>query len=194
MHGVMQIKCQIITCIILLLSACQSPPTSSQPVSEETPTAQSTGTVSEDKPAPVLSAKDQDGKTVDFAELYSKGIVLVYFYPKAGTPGCTDQACSLRDAYEDLLKEGIIVVGVSMDEVDSLRKFRDENKLPFTLVSDVDGEVLKAFGVSELGGFASREAFLIRDAKIAWHDDSASTSQQAADVLAEVKKWKSAEI
>ena len=193
----MQIKSQIITFILLFLSACQSPPISSQPVVEasQSPVAPSTTTQREEpKAAPQLSAKDQDGKIVDFADLYSRGTVLVYFYPKAGTPGCTDQACSLRDAYEDLLQENIIVVGVSTDGGESLRKFREENSLPFTLVSDPDGDVLKAFGVSQLGGLASREAFLIQDAKIVWHDDSASTSQQAADVLAEVKKWKSSEI
>ena len=187
----MQIKCQIITCILLLLSACQSPSISSQPMTEEArPSAQTTDSVSEPKPAPLLSARDQDGQVVDFAELYSKGIVLVYFYPKAGTPGCTDQACSLRDAYEDLIAEGITVVGVSTDEGESLQQFKRENQLPFTLVSDTKGEVLKAFGVSQFGGFASREAFLIKDGKILWHDGSASTSQQAIDVLAEVGKWK----
>ena len=61
-------------------------------------------------PAPKVEAVDQDGKTVKLADIYKKGLVLVYFYPKADTPGCTKQACSLRDAYEDLTKHGITIV------------------------------------------------------------------------------------
>ncbi len=133
--------------------------------------------------APVVEAQDQDGKTVKLEDYYKKGITLVYFYPKASTPGCTKQACSLRDAYEELTKKGVQVIGVSMDNVESQKKFQDKNKLPFTLLADSDGKVVKAFGVASTLGFASRQAFLIKDGQVIWHDKKASTSEQAADVL-----------
>ena len=66
-------------------------------------------------PAPVLEGIDQDGQKLNLGNLYKKGFVLVYFYPKADTPGCTAQACSLRDAYADLATEGVTVIGVSHD-------------------------------------------------------------------------------
>ena len=97
--------------------------------------------------APVITAKDQDGEPVNFADVYSKGKTLVYFYPKAGTPGCTAQACSLRDSFAEWSQEGLQVIGVSEDTVDSQKKFKDEQKLPFTLVADSDGKVADAFGV-----------------------------------------------
>lgn len=140
-------------------------------------------------PAPKVEAVDQDGKTVSLDEFYKKeGFTLVYFYPKASTPGCTAQTCSLRDAYEDLTKAGVHVIGVSMDKVVSQKKFADNYKLPFTLLADPDGHVVKAFKVGSLLGFASRQAFLIRDGKVVWHDASASTKDQAVDVLKAIKE------
>lgn len=141
-------------------------------------------------PAPRIEAKDQDGNTVNLEEVYKKGITLVYFYPKASTPGCTSQACSLRDAYEELAQRGVQVIGVSMDKVEAQKKFRENNKLPFTLLADPDGKVVKAFGVGSLLGFASRQAYLIKDGNVIWRDKKASTSQQAADVLRVLKEMK----
>ena len=134
-------------------------------------------------PAPRVTATNQDGKAVMLEDYYKKGITLVYFYPKASTPGCTKQACSLRDAYEELSKKHVQVIGVSMDKAESQKKFQDKNKLPFTLLADPEGKVVKAFGVGSTFGFASRQAFLIKDGQIIWHDKKASTSEQAADVL-----------
>ena len=143
-------------------------------------------------PAPKVEAVDQDGHAVKLEELYQKGFTLVYFYPKAGTPGCTAQACSLRDAYESLTHEGVKVVGVSTDKVGSQKKFQEKNRLPFTLLADPDGKVLKAFGVGSIPllGWASRQAFLIKDGNVVWHDAKASTSEQAADVLEAMKEFK----
>lgn len=134
-------------------------------------------------PAPKVEGMNQDGKPVKLEDFYLKGLTLVYFYPKANTPGCTAQACSLRDAYEDLTKAGVQVIGVSTDGVEAQKKFEQKQKLPFTLLADPDGTVLKAFGVGSFLGFASRQAFLIKDSKIIWHDAKASTAEQAADVL-----------
>jgi peroxiredoxin Q/BCP len=138
-------------------------------------------------PAPKAEGVDQNGKTVKLDDFYKKGLTLVYFYPKAGTPGCTAQACSLRDAYEDLSKAGVQVIGVSTDTVEAQKKFEQKQKLPFTLLADSDKKLVKAFGVSTLLGFSSRQAFLIKDGNVIWHDKSASTAEQAADVLRVVK-------
>lgn len=141
-------------------------------------------------PAPRIEAKNQDGNTEKLGEIYNKGLTLVYFYPKAGTPGCTSQACSLRDAYEELTQRGVQVIGVSMDKAEAQKKFQEKNKLPFTLLADPDGKVVKAFGVGSLLGFASRQAYLIKDGNVIWRDKKASTSQQAADVLRVLKETK----
>ena len=136
-------------------------------------------------PAPVVQAVNQDGKTVDFAKEYKNNkYVLVYFYPKADTPGCTAQANSLKDSYDVLhVKNGIQILGVSADEVAIQKDFKMKYKLPFDLIADEKKTVIKAFGVSTTLGFASRQAYLIKDGKIAWLDKSASTKEQAQDVI-----------
>lgn len=136
--------------------------------------------VGADAPAPV--AVDQDGARVSFADVYARGITLVYFYPKADTPGCTAEACSLRDSYADLRAMGVQVIGVSGDRPAAQSSFREKFKLPFTLVADTGGAVAKAFGVPTLMGFPKRQSFLIKEGKIAWLDKSASTDKQAEDV------------
>ena len=133
-------------------------------------------------PAPAVTALDQDGKPLSFEQAYKKGVTLVYFYPKADTPGCTAEACSLRDSYDDLRAKGLQIIGVSEDKADAQKKFQEKYKLPFPLVADSDGLVAKAFGVPTAGGFAKRQSFLIKDGKIAWRDLNASTKNQAADV------------
>lgn len=140
--------------------------------------------------APNLVAIDQDGQKVDFSQLYAKGPLVVYFYPKADTPGCTAQSCSLRDAYAKIQDAGLTVVGVSTDQAAAQKAFKDKYKLPFTLIADPSGDVLKAFGVPQMLGHANREAFLIRSGKIVWHDNHASTAKQADDILLQVQSWK----
>ena len=135
-------------------------------------------------PAPEVSAVDQDGKTVNLKEVYAKGPTLVYFYPKSDTPGCTKQACSIRDDWSALQAKGIQVLGVSGDKVDSQKKFQDKYKLPFTLLADNDSKVAAAFGVPTTMGIAKRQSFLIKDGKVAWTMLKASTDTHAKDVLA----------
>jgi len=96
--------------------------------------------------APKFIGKDQNGKTIDSSELENKKWV-IYFYPKDSTPGCTVQACNIRDNYELLTKEGITVLGVSADSESSHQKFIEKQQLPFTLLADVDKEIIKAYGV-----------------------------------------------
>ena len=138
-------------------------------------------------PAPVVAAPDQNGAEFRFAEAYAKGPVLVFFYPKAGTPGCTAQACSLRDAFENLKAANLQIIGVSRDTAEAQKKFEAEYKLPFPLIADKDGKVAEAFGVPSMMGVlpvTKRQSFLIQDGKIAWKAESAQTAQHAAEVQA----------
>lgn len=96
--------------------------------------------------APVFSGKDQDGNIISNETLAGKKYV-VYFYPKDMTPGCTDQACNLRDNYALLGELGIHIIGVSMDSETSHQKFIAKHTLPFPLIADTDRSVINAFGV-----------------------------------------------
>src|ERR1700747_80828 len=96
---------------------------------------QSNGKLKLGDPIPAVAAKDQNGQDVNLGESKT-GYTLVYFYPKAMTPGCTAQACSLRDSYADLQSKGVNVFGVSLDTVGSQKIFREKEHLPFALLSD----------------------------------------------------------
>jgi peroxiredoxin Q/BCP len=133
---------------------------------------------------PEISQKNQDDQIVKLAEAGASGWLLVYFYPKADTPGCTKQACSLRDSYAQLGEKGVRIYGVSIDSAKAQKAFKEKYKLPFDLLADEDAKVVTAFGVPKKLGFASRQAFLFKDGKLVWRDLSASTDKQAADVLA----------
>lgn len=134
--------------------------------------------------APKVTVRDQNGAEVNLADVYAKGPTLVYFYPKAGTPGCTAQACSLRDSFPDFAADGVQILGVSADSVEGQKKFAEEYKLPFTLLADTDLVVAKAFGVPTVPvlGVPKRQSFLVRDGKIAWIVESAKTGDHAAEV------------
>jgi peroxiredoxin Q/BCP len=95
--------------------------------------------------APTFSLLDADGKTVKLSD-YKGRKVIVYFYPAASTPGCTKEACDFRDNLGELHKAGLDVVGISPDKPAKLAKFRDEQKLPFPVLSDPDRETLTAWG------------------------------------------------
>lgn len=132
---------------------------------------------------PTVSQTNQDGHPVKLAAAGATGYLLVYFYPKADTPGCTKQACSLRDAYAALTEKGVKILGVSTDSVKAQKAFKDKYQLPFDLLADADASVLAAFGVPKTLGFAKRQAYLFQDGKLVWRDLAAATEQQAADVL-----------
>lgn len=95
---------------------------------------------------PVFEGKDQNGNLIRSKDFEGKKYV-VYFYPKDNTPGCTTQACNLRDHYTTLLKEGISVVGVSMDSEIAHQKFIEKYTLPFPLIADTDKKIIEAFNV-----------------------------------------------
>jgi peroxiredoxin Q/BCP len=126
-----------------------------------------------------------DGSLLDLARMYAAGPTLVYFYPKSGTPGCTRQACNLRDHFVDLTAKGLRVVGVSRDSVKAQAGFRAKQNLPFRLVADKEGLLGDLFGVPRpTGNGYARQSFLIVDGKVAWLQKRARPDAQAADVLA----------
>ena len=134
-------------------------------------------------PAPEITAVDQDGNKVLFSDVYAKGLTLIYFYPKADTPGCTAEACSLRDSFETLQAQGLQIVGVSRDNSDTQKKFHSKYNLPFTLIADTDCAVSRAFRVPLLMGiYSSRQSFLVQNGKIAWKSSKAETRGSAQEI------------
>lgn len=116
----------------------------------------------EGMPAPDFTAQDQEGRTVSLKDFRGKSAVVLYFYPKDDTPGCTKQACSLRDGHADLRAAGATVLGVSADDVASHRAFAEKYKLPFSLLADPERRIVDAYGVRmPVLGIARRVTFLI---------------------------------
>ncbi len=142
---------------------------------------------------PVVTVKTHTGEEITLSHVAAEGYALVYFYPKADTPGCTKQACSLRDSFAELSDKGVKVYGVSIDSVASQKAFAEKYKLPFVLLADTEKEVLTAFAVPTIPavGLAKRQAFLFKDGVLVWKDLTASTDKQAADILAYLKSLKS---
>jgi peroxiredoxin Q/BCP len=101
--------------------------------------------IAEGKPAPDFTLDDQDGKPVTLSGFRGKDVI-VYFYPKDDTPGCTKEACGFRDYWKDLQKAGVVVLGISPDDGESHRDFIQKYKLPFTLLSDPGKELMKDWG------------------------------------------------
>jgi len=103
-------------------------------------------TLHEGQQAPAFTGKDQDGNTVSLHDFKGKKVVL-YFYPKDDTPGCTAQACNLRDNYTALIKSGFVVIGISADDVKSHKKFEKKFGLPFPLIADEDQSIVNDYSV-----------------------------------------------
>jgi peroxiredoxin Q/BCP len=95
--------------------------------------------------APAFTLKNQDDETVKLSDFKGKTLVL-YFYPKADTPGCTTQACGIRDRFKEYEQAGAVIVGVSPDEPEALKKFQEKYKLPFELIGDPDHKVAEKYG------------------------------------------------
>jgi len=144
--------------------------------------------------APAFILSDQEGREHSLAEYEGKW-VLLYFYPKDDTPGCTIEACTIRDQFRDFTKIGAIVLGVSTDSVASHKKFATAYKLPFTLLADVNKEVVGMYGVfgeKKMMGRTymgvRRTSFLIDPAgKIAKVYDKVKPADHAAEVIADLK-------
>jgi peroxiredoxin Q/BCP len=143
--------------------------------------------------APLFTGQDQDGKAVNLAGLIGKKIVLLYFYPKDNTPGCTKEACGFRDRLGDLQKDNVEVIGVSFDSAGSHQKFIAEYKLNFRLLADADGKIADAYGVRMEGkSMAKRVSFLIGlDGKIVHVTDAGNPDthfNEMKDAIAGLKK------
>ena len=112
-----------------------------------------------------FTAIDQNGDTFDISKHLGKKPLVIYFYPKNFTPGCTTEACSFRDNYQDFQDLGAEVIGISGDSESSHKRFAKKHNLPFTLLSDKDGKLRKQFGVKKnlLGLLPGRETFIFDD-------------------------------
>ena len=142
--------------------------------------------------APSFEAKDQDDKTVKLADYAGKQAVLLYFYPKDNTPGCTKEACGFRDRIDDLKKQGVAVLGVSRDDAASHKKFIADHSLTFPLLADTDGKVTEAYGAGMAGRKMSRRvSFLIdKNGKIVHVTDTPSADKHLSEMKEAVDKVK----
>jgi len=150
-------------------------------------------TLTEGDKAPDFTARDQNGKTVSLSDFKGKKVIL-YFYPKDDTPGCTAEACSFRDNYQSMLGKGFEVIGISTDDEKSHKKFETKYSLPFTLIADPDKSIVEAYGVwveknmygKKYMGTA-RKTFIIDESgtinKIIDKVDTQNSSQQVMDIL-----------
>jgi peroxiredoxin Q/BCP len=121
--------------------------------SEKQEEEQAKALVVDGSPAPDFKLQSDDGKTYSLSDFKGKAEVVLYFYPKDDTPGCTKEACSFRDSLSTLNKAGVQVLGVSNDDLELHSKFRSKYSLNFPLLSDVDGKVSKEYGVYKLFDF-----------------------------------------
>ena len=137
--------------------------------------------------APDFTSVDQDGNKVKLSEFKGKPVI-VYFYPKDNTPGCTTEACNFRDNIETYEQNGIKVLGISVDSQEAHRKFADKYSLNFTLVSDKSKDISKSYGVLGLAT-AKRVTYIIGpDGKIAHVYPKVSPKEHAVEVFEKIKE------
>jgi len=144
--------------------------------------------------APLVTGKNQDGRTWKLAGDIGKQFIILYFYPKDDTPGCTKEACGFRDRMNEFKKDKVEVVGVSFDSQASHQKFIEEHKLNFPLLADTDGKIAEAYGVRIPGrNIARRVSFLVGlDGKIAHVTDSPQPDAHWSEMKEAVAKLKPA--
>jgi peroxiredoxin Q/BCP len=168
--------------ILTLGLACERPASTSERAAPAASVAPS-GPLAAGSPAPEVSFAVHTGEKVALSSLRGKPVV-VYFYPKDDTPGCTVEAQEIRDLHAELQRTGAVVIGVSTDGRDSHRAFAEKYALPFLLASDESGEVAKAFGVALKNGKASRVSFVIgADGKIKQSFPQVTPKGHAAELL-----------
>ena len=142
------------------------------------------------QPAPDFETRDQNGNVVSLQSARGHPVVL-YFYPKDDTPGCTAEACSFRDSMDILRKRGAVILGVSVDSEESHRRFASKYNLNFTLLSDREKTIVRAYGVESPFKTAKRVTYLIGpDGVIKYVFTRVNTSTHAADVLKKLEELK----
>jgi peroxiredoxin Q/BCP len=135
--------------------------------------------------APNFTSMDDAGNPISLSDFKGKTVVL-YFYPKDDTPGCTKEAQSFRDNYQEYQDKDMVVLGVSMDDQASHKMFKEKYGLPFQLVVDKDGAITQAYDVSG-GGYSKRVTYIVDgEGKIAFVDDKVNTATHAQDILAKL--------
>jgi peroxiredoxin Q/BCP len=141
------------------------------------------------KKAPDFESETYGGEKIRLSDFADKKTVVLYFYPKDNTPGCTKEACSMRDGRNDLEKLGVQVLGVSTDSHKSHEGFRDKFSLNFPLLSDKSKNIVKAYGVESDYGSARRVTFLIDKSGIIRHIwEKVDTARHSDEVIAKVKE------
>ena len=137
--------------------------------------------------APEFTTIDDEGKTISLSSFKGK-VVVMYFYPKDDTPGCTKEAQSFRDNYDQYQGKEVVVFGVSMDDQASHQKFREKYGLPFQLLVDSDGKITKAYDVDS-GGYSKRVTYIIdAEGKISHVDEKVKTDSHAQDILVRLEQ------
>ena len=135
--------------------------------------------------APNFTTKNTNGETVSLSDFAGKTVVM-YFYPKDDTPGCTKEAQSFRDNYEEYQGKEIVVLGVSRDDEASHKAFTEKYGLPFQLLADVDGSITKAYDVDG-GNYSKRVTYIINgEGAITYVDEKVKTDSHAKDILAAI--------
>jgi len=142
--------------------------------------------------APDFSLLDEHGRSVSLKDFLGKKVLVLYFYPKDFTSGCTAEACSFRDDYKLYEEKGAAVIGVSLDSVESHSKFSQKYSLPFPILSDKGKEVAKAYGVLGAGGlFAQRVTFIIdKEGKITHIFPKVDVKRHSEEVLRALEELK----
>ncbi|MGI9554013.1 MAG: peroxiredoxin [Thermodesulfobacteriota bacterium] len=138
--------------------------------------------------APDFEAETYGGELVRLSDYYKSSVVALYFYPKDNTPGCTKEACSLRDGMKDLSGLGVQVLGVSTDGVKSHENFKNKYDLNFPLISDKSKKIINLYGVKSAFGSAKRQTFLIDRKGVVKHIWTKVNTRQHADEVAEKVK------
>ena len=139
--------------------------------------------------APEFSLIDQHGKRFDSKDVFGKKYMVIYFYPKDNTPGCTKEACQFRDRYEDFTDNGAVVIGISTDSQKSHLRFAEKYKLPFTLLADSDKKVRRLFKIeNNLIFLPGRETFVVDlEGKIIMAFNSVNASEHMRRALKSLK-------
>jgi len=177
----------------IALVACREEPPAAAPApttaaaSTESPAAGANATIAVGTAPPDFAAVASDGTRIQLSALKGKPVV-VYFYPKDETPGCTAEACSFRDSWSALSAKGVVLIGVSADSDESHRGFAQSHKLPFLLVSDANGAIARQFGVPVNAGIISRQSFVIgADGKVKKIYRTVDVTAHAAQIAADVQ-------